>query len=86
MNPRAHRLWYFEAHLPDDTKEFVASDGSTATARQALDTAFAGVQDEAHAEANRRCDAYDASHGIAARAMSFSPVASLAAHILNEQR
>lgn len=81
MNPRAHRLWYFEAHLPDDDKEFVAADGSTATPQQALDTAFAGLQDEAHDEANRRCDAYDASHPIPARAMSFSPVATLAPHL-----
>ena len=84
MNSRAHRLWYFEAHLPDGSKEFVAADGSTATVRQAFDTAFAGVEHDAHKEANRRCDAYDASHSVEARAMSFSPVATLAAQLSNE--
>lgn len=84
MNSRSHRLWYFEAHLPDGSKEFVAADGSTATPRQAFDTAFAGVEDDAHKEANRRCDAYDASHCVAARAMSFSLVATLAPQLSTE--
>jgi hypothetical protein len=81
MNPRAHRLWYFEAHLPDNSKEFVAADGSTATPQEALQTAFAGLQDYAHDEANRRCDAYDATHATPARAMSFSLVATLAPYL-----
>jgi hypothetical protein len=85
MTIRAHRLWYFEAHLPDGSKLFVANDGSTATPRQALATAFAGLESEAHKEANRRCDAFDASHAVEARAMSFSPVATLAAHLINER-
>lgn len=83
MNPNAHRLWYFEAHLPDGSKEFVARDGATASARQAFDTAFAGLESEAHTEANRRCEAYDSQHVVAATAMSFSPVATLAPHLSN---
>lgn len=85
MNSNSHRLWYFEAHLPDGSKEYVAANGSTATAREAFQSAFAGVQVEAHKEANRRCDLYDAGHTVSARAMSFSPVATLAPFLQNNR-
>ena len=77
MSSKSHRLWYFEAHLPDGGRVAVDAQGGVVTSADILRTAFAGTEDQAHVEADRRCAAYDASHSPAARAMSFSPASTL---------
>jgi hypothetical protein len=78
MNNRSHRLWYFEAHLVDGTRVTVGPDGQVQTdLEDILKTAYAGTEQDAHGEADRRCSAYDATHKPGAKAMSFSPASTL---------
>jgi hypothetical protein len=77
MSLKSYRLWYFEAHLPSGEKVYVDGQGNAVDSAAALRTAFAGTEEQAHLEADRRCTAYDASHVPPAHAMSFSPASTL---------
>lgn len=77
MSTRSNRLWYFEAHLPDGSRVAVGPQGEVVTGEDVLRTAYAGTESDAHMEADRRCAAFDRQHTPAARAMSFSPAATL---------
>jgi hypothetical protein len=78
MNRNSHRLWYFEAHLPDGSRCQVGRDGETLARGAALAQAYAGTEAQAHLEADRRCAAYERRHPVEPRAISFSPAATLA--------
>lgn len=79
MNRNSHRLWYFEAHLPDGSRCQVGRDGAIVKGAAVLAQAYAGTEAQAHAEADRRCAAYERRHPVAPRAVSFSPAATLVA-------
>lgn len=77
MNKNSNRLWYFEAHFADGSKCYVGRNGTIVERDQVLEGAFAGVEREAHGEAERRCVAYEALYAPSPIAMSFSTASTL---------
>ena len=78
MSNVSYRLWYFEAHLAAGLKAFVNADGESVDIADVIQSSFAGTERQAHTEADRRCGYYDKRNSVEARAMSFSPLSTLA--------
>jgi hypothetical protein len=77
MSNASHRLWYFEAIFSPQERTVVGSEGEVVTGEDILKSAFVGTLAEAHAEADRRCVAFETRQGREVPAMSFSPASTL---------